>query len=101
MRTLPRFAATVCATMIQTRDFSSCAMPSTTMLNGTKVRSATSFVMSIAEKKLSAVSVSPMARTVFVRVQSLWASAENSPASRSPATTTMRQYNSASVLKSK
>ena len=88
---LPRFAATVCSTTMRMRSCVRSAMPSTTTANGTKVKSATSFVISIAAKKLSSTSSSPIARTLPAFSHSVCARCAKRPACRSPATTVIRQ----------
>ena len=74
-------------------------MPSTTTVKGTKVSSATSFVMSMELTKLMSTSSVPMLRTLAALTHRTCAILAKSPAPRSPAITVIRQYSSASVRK--
>lgn len=97
---LPRLAAMVC---MATRGSASLClvfppvMASTVKVNGTNVISATSFVISILEKKLSSMSTSTRLRALFTFPRSPLAIHSNTPIFCSPAMTHMRQNRIANV----
>ena len=97
---LPRFAATVSRT---TRGMSSFSQPESfnaTIVNGTKVMSATSFVITIEEKKQSRQSQRVRLRDVVARRSSFDARKRKTPRPPRPAITAMRQRSRARVRKS-
>ena len=87
---LPRLAAAVWSTTVRMRSCPRPVIPSSTTAKGTKVSRATSLVMSMELKKVTAARVTPRARALPARRQTRWAIASRAPAFRSPAETTIR-----------
>ena len=97
---LPRFAAMVCRTITGIISSVRPAMFKIRIAKGTKVIKATSFVISILEKKQRAVRVRISCLVLFKPESREEPRNWNSPISFRPATTVIRENKSASVRKS-
>ena len=82
------------------KDSIETATPKYVTVNGTKVISATSFVISIDVKKQSEIKIKESVRKFFVLQRRELASAEKTPFSRNPAIMPIRQKSNDIVLKS-
>ena len=87
---LPTFAPIVISVPTSTACSSICAMTSTEIANGMNVTSATSLVMSIAEKNVSEMSVSTRPRAVLTWCSRREPMMRNTPMRCNPHTTSIR-----------
>lgn len=88
---LPRLAAAVSRTMVRMRLFSSGIALKISIVRGTKVSSATSFVTSMELKKHISMSTKPSLRTFPVLLSMYCVAVSKTPVLRSPATAVMSE----------
>ena len=100
VRQLPIFAATVCKITVSGLSSSLSARVKTVIAKGTKVISATSFVMMAEKKKQRSTKISRTALVFFAFFSRLFAQNSKSPADVKPDITAIRQKSKAKVLKS-
>ena len=100
VRALPRFAATVCNTMTGTASLPVPVCSVSNSVNGTKVISATSLVISIAAKKQTPISTAASVRVFLTFCSSHAITRSKSPACPSAATTSISESSSASTRQS-
>ena len=100
---LPRLAATVCMQTTGRASFCRISGPrlsSTTKVKGTKVKRATSLVMTILPKKHSPTSTPTSCRVPPVKASSARPIRSNTPCRRSPAITVISEKRMAMVRQS-
>ena len=97
---LPRLAAMVSRTITGIRNFFCSAMDRTSMVNGTKVISATSLVISMLKKKHRKMKSADSIRRECTWVKSMVPSRVKTPMEENPRTTAIRENKRASTRKS-